>query len=120
MTKVLIADDDPVMLKLLEFNLNRSGYQVLTCREGLSVMPTALQDKPDVAIFDLLLPGCSGLELIESFKSHEELRDVPIIVVTGQGRDSTKEQLLEAGASTVFTKPFSPTLLMKRIAELIA
>ena len=119
MSNILIADDDPVMVKLLEFNLKRSGYSVTVCREGLSVMPRALDHRPVLAIFDLMLPGRSGLELIHDFKESDDLSDIPIIVVTGQGKGSTKQELLGAGASTVFTKPFSPTILINRIHELL-
>lgn len=119
MKTILIADDDPVMVKLLEFNLKRAGYAVEICREGLSVMPKAQDAKPDLAIFDLMLPGRSGLELINDFKAAEEMAGIPIIVVTGQGKGSTRDELLEAGANKVFTKPFSPTILMNSIEELL-
>lgn len=119
MKTILIADDDPVMVKLLEFNLKRANYRVVICREGLSVMPMAEEAQPDLVIFDLMLPGRSGLELIVDFKASPELATIPIIVVTGQGRGSTKDELLAAGADTVFTKPFSPTILMNNIGELM-
>jgi two-component system alkaline phosphatase synthesis response regulator PhoP len=119
MTKLLIADDDPVMVKLLEFNLRRGGFTLVQCREGLSVVTQAREHKPSLAIFDYMLPGRSGLELIQDFRSDPELEHTPIIVVTGQGKGSTKDELLAAGANEVFTKPFSPTLLLNRINELI-
>jgi DNA-binding response OmpR family regulator len=120
MKTILIADDDPVMVKLLEFNLKRAGHRVEICREGLSVVAKACDVRPDLAIFDLMLPGRSGLELIVDFKGDGELAEIPIIVVTGQGKGSTRHELLKAGASTVFTKPFSPTILINRISELLS
>ncbi|MEM9226555.1 MAG: response regulator [Verrucomicrobiota bacterium] len=119
MKTILVADDDPVMIKLLELNLKRSGFRVEICREGLSVVPMALESLPALAVIDLMLPGKSGLELIEAFQEEPALAKTPIIVVTGQGKGSTREQLLAAGARTVFTKPFSPTLLITRIRELL-
>ena len=119
MKTILIADDDPVMVKLLEFNLKRAGYRVEICREGLSVAAKAHDVSPNLAIFDLMLPGRSGLELIKDFKDHDELVTIPIIVVTGQGKGSTRHELLDAGANTVFTKPFSPTILINSISELL-
>lgn len=115
---VLIADDDPVMIKLLEFNLVRAGYDTVACREGNSVLSSALEIRPEVAIIDLMLPGRTGLELIGDFRRHGKLAGVPIIVVTAQGRGSTKEELLAAGADSVFTKPFSPSLLLAKVEEL--
>lgn len=116
--KILIADDDPVQVKLLEFNLKKFGYEIITCREGLCVQPRALEEGPDLAILDLMLPGKSGLELIRDFKNDSQLSELPIIVITGQGKDSTKDELLASGADCVFTKPFSPKVLIAKINEL--
>lgn len=120
MAKILIADDDPVMVKLFEFSFRKAGHELIVCREGMSVPERARAESPDVAIFDLMLPGLSGLELIRLFKGEDGLRDIPILVVTGQGRDSTRDELQEAGAASVFTKPFSPSVLLARIEELNA
>lgn len=120
MHTILIADDDPVMIKLLEFSLRRQGYAVLICHDGLSVQSRARQTPPDLAIFDLMLPGLSGQQLIRDFQADPELRRIPIIVVTGQGGDRPLDSLIKDGAVEVFTKPFSPSLLMSRIASIIA
>lgn len=119
MIKILIADDDPVMVKLFEFNLRKHGFELVVCREGRSVVTKALADGPQIAIFDYMLPGRSGLELIQDFRANEALKQLPIIVVTGQGKGSTRQELLDAGADAVFTKPFSPTVLVARIRELL-
>lgn len=119
MSKILIADDDPVMLKLFEFNLKKQGFKVAACSEGNSVPVKARADIPDLAILDYLLPGKSGLELIQEFKADPDLSQIPILVVTGQGKGSTKEELLAAGAEKVFTKPFSPTMLINEVKSLL-
>ena len=119
MSKILIADDDPVMVKLFEFNLKRKGFELVLCREGHSVAAQAKATQPQLAIFDYMLPGRSGLELIQDFRRDEALQHLPIIVVTGQGKGSTRQDLLAAGANEVFTKPFSPTVLLARIRELL-
>jgi len=112
---ILVADDDPVMLRLLQLNLGKAGFNVVSCNEGLSVLETALSTKPSVALLDYLLPGRTGLELIKDFKGNPSLGSVPIIVVTGQGKGSTRNELIAAGAVEVFTKPFSPSLLIETI-----
>lgn len=117
--KILIADDDPVMVKLFEFSLGRAGHELIICREGSCVVERALDTEPQVAIFDLMLPGCSGQELIRLFQDDNKLRKIPIIVVTGQGKDSTQSSLIEDGARHVFTKPFSPSTLLTKIGELV-
>ena len=119
MKNVLIAEDDAVMVRLLEYTLKKSGFNTIICRDGSSVFSRISARKPDLGIFDLMLPGKSGLELIREFKADSELARVPLIVVTGQGKGSTKDELLAAGAVSVFTKPFSPTALMARVNELL-
>ncbi len=120
MKTILVADDDPVMVKLFEYNFARAGYRVVVCREGLCVREKTLESKPDLAILDVMLPGRTGLELIRDFKSDPALCNIPVVVVTSQGKGSTQEELLSAGAANVFTKPFSPTILIARIQQLLA
>lgn len=119
MKKILIADDDPVMIKLFEFSLKRAGYELVVCREGLSVVERAHETLPQAAIFDLMLPGRSGQELIRAFQADAVLKGIPIIVVTGQGKESTEGTLLSDGARYVFTKPFSPSVLVSTLGELV-
>lgn len=119
MTTILIADDDPLMIRLLEFNLKRLSCRLLVCREGLGAEQLLKVEKPDLAIIDVMLPGKSGLELIEFVRSEPEIASMPLIVVTGHGEHQVHEQLLEAGANHVFTKPFAPSLLQSTVQELL-
>lgn len=119
MKKILIAEDDPVMSKLFEFNLKRAGYLVISCADGESVLETVKDNRPDLALFDLNLPGISGLELSEHFQADESLASIPRIVVTAQGKDSVFEDLYASGIRKVFTKPFSPSTLTEAIEELL-
>ena len=119
MTRILIADDDPVMVRLIEFSLSRSGYDLTIVREGLSVTDKARASRPDLMLLDLNLPGKSGYQLVQEFSEDAELSDIPIIVITGQGRERREEELIKAGANCVFTKPFSPKILTKRIEDIL-
>jgi len=119
MKTILIADDDPMMVKLLEFNLRRAGYAIAICREGLSVCDKARSEHPDLAILDVMLPGRTGLELLRDFKGDGGLAGIPVLIVTSEGKGSTQDELLAAGALQVYTKPFSPTLLMERVRQLL-
>lgn len=119
MKTILIADDDPMMVKLLEFNLRRSGYATVICRDGLSVCEKARASKPDLAILDVMMPGRTGLELISDFKADQALATLPVLVVTSEGKSSTEASLLAAGALNVYTKPFSPTMLLDRVRQLL-
>ncbi|OIO60216.1 MAG: hypothetical protein COZ46_07745 [Verrucomicrobia bacterium CG_4_10_14_3_um_filter_43_23] len=120
MDKILIADDDPFMEKLLEFTLKKAGFGIIACREGNSVIQRILDEKPVLIILDLMLPGRSGLELIGDIRANQSIARLPVIFVTGQGKESTRNQLTQAGASAVYTKPFSPTALIAMIKKLLA
>lgn len=119
MKTILIADDDPLMIRLLEYNLKRADFRLIICREGLGAEHLLKVERPDLAIIDVMLPGKDGLELIQSVRGDEDLKDMPLIVVTGHGEHRVHEQLKEAGANRVFTKPFSPSLLQSTVQELL-
>lgn len=117
MPTILIADDDNVMLKLYELHLKKLGYTLIFCQEGTSVIDQFEKHPLALAILDYLLPGKNGLELIKIIR--ETNKTLPLIIITAQGRQTLKEELLTAGANAVFTKPFSPSALIKTIEELI-
>ncbi|WP_309399234.1 response regulator [Cerasicoccus maritimus] len=119
MSTILIADDDPLMIRLLEFNLKRIKCKLIVCREGLGAEQLLKTERPDMAIIDVMLPGKSGLELIQFVRSEPKLASMPLIVVTGHGETQVHEELLAAGANRVFTKPFAPSLLQSAVQELL-
>ncbi len=119
MKSILIADDDPMMVKLIEFNLRRAGYQVLVCREGLSVCDKVRASRPALVILDVMIRGRTGLELLRACTTANGLTALPVLIVTSEGQSSTEADLLAAGALNVFTKPFSPTMLLDRIRQLL-
>lgn len=119
MKRILIAEDDPVMSKLIEFNLKREGFDVTVCRDGPAVLRAARENCPDLALLDLNLPGMTGLQLSLAFEEDDLLKKVPRMVVTAQGKDAVFDDLYAAGVKKVFTKPFSPSALAEAIrAEL--
>jgi DNA-binding response OmpR family regulator len=119
MKKILIADDDPMMVKLLEFNLHRAGYTVVVCREGATVLARTREEHPDLVILDMMLPGRTGLELVGDIKADPVLAALPVLIVTSEGKNSILDGLLAAGAANVYTKPFSPTMLIDRVRHLL-
>lgn len=107
------------MAKLLEFNLHREGFDLMLCWDGSTVVDRVRDWKPDLAIFDFNLPGKTGIELSHHFRQDDALRDVPIIIITGQGKELAREDLLAAGVNEIFTKPYSPTVLVETIRKLL-
>ncbi len=119
MKNVLVVDDDSVMLRLYEFHLKRNGYNPILFSDGQEVLAKAALLDIDLAILDYLLPGRSGLEIIQAFKRNPRLSSIPCIVISGQGNIKLSEELRENGADTVFSKPFSPVLLIRKVNELL-
>jgi len=118
MKRILIADDDRVMVRLYQLHLRRQGHSLNIFENGEEVLEVLDSLHFDLAILDYMLPGVSGLELIQKIRSMPSKRHCPIIVITGQGRASLKGELTDAGANVVFTKPFSPVQLIKTIESL--
>ncbi len=119
MKTILIADDDVVMLKLYELNLKKAGFRTLSCKDGLSVLPLLQTENPSLAILDYQLPGKTGLELIQACRADKKWKELPLVVITAQGKESIRNELMCAGANVVFTKPFSPSRLIKTIEALL-
>ena len=110
--KVLIVDDDEVMVSLLQGFLAHAGYEVIAARGGAEAIATA-QDTPLVAIVvDVMMPAVSGLEVLRRLKSDQATVKVPVVVITANDHPATKEEALLAGAAAFLTKPFSPMKLL--------
>jgi len=117
--RILVAEDERTTMRLFQFQLERSGFEMMPFSSGTEVVDKARQTPPDLAILDYNLPGRTGLELIEAFKDDDSLARVPIVVVTGYRDPALHERLLKAGANEVISKPFSPVGLTERINELL-
>jgi DNA-binding response OmpR family regulator len=112
---ILIIEDDPDIVELLQYNLEREGYAVLTSRNGEFGLGDAIASPPGLILLDLMLPGMNGLEVCRKLKEREETRDVPIIMLTAKSEEADVVAGLELGADDYVTKPFSPRELLARI-----
>jgi len=114
--KVLIAEDDGVSRHLLEATLQRRGYEVVSCLDGLEAL-AALQrdDAPQLAILDWMMPGMEGLEVCRRVREEESSRLIYIVMLTAKGRREDIVAGLEAGADDYVTKPFDQHELIARL-----
>lgn len=113
--KLLIADDDPQMLRALRITLSAHGYDVTTASDGSAALDAAIRIHPDLVVIDLGMPGLTGLEVIEALRGWTE---VPILVVSGRSESWDKVEALDAGADDYVTKPFSADELLARLRAL--
>jgi DNA-binding response OmpR family regulator len=114
---VLIADDDADILALVRVRLERSGFTVISAHNGTEALALASSRNPDVAIFDVSMPGLSGVEVTKRLRETDI--DVPVILLTARALDSDVEAGALAGADAYLTKPFSPQELEVRVRALI-
>ena len=112
---ILAIDDEKDILKLIQYNLEREGYQVLTAKNGEEGLETARAKKPDLVVLDLMMPGIDGLEVCKILRSNKDTRAIPIIMLTAKSSEIDQIVGLELGASDYITKPFSVKVLSARV-----
>ena len=115
--KILVAEDEPLMLMAIEGKLKNEGYEVIGVSDGREALKAVELSQPDLIITDILMPYTSGLELISIIKSSG--RNIPIIVLSGLGEEETVMEAFKLGADDFLTKPFNPTELSVRVKRLI-
>ena len=116
---VLVVDDDPVIVKLLQVNFEMEGYTVITAGDGEEGLTRARADHPDIVLSDVMMPKMNGLQMAEQLKADAGTRGIPIILL------SAKAQAADVDAGREFaddyvTKPFDPLELLDRVARLLA
>jgi len=113
--KILIADDDPQILRALRITLAARGYDVVTASDGREALRLAADAHPDIIVLDLGMPGLTGIQVIEGVRGWST---VPILVVSGRSDSLDKVDALDAGADDYVTKPFAADELLARIRAL--
>jgi DNA-binding response OmpR family regulator len=116
---ILIVEDDPDILELLQYNLRRDGFRTLVARTGEDGIRLATAEQPDLILLDLMLPGVQGLEVCRILSQRPRTRSTPIIVVSAKGEESDVVLGLERGADDYVTKPFRHAELLARIRAVL-
>jgi two-component system phosphate regulon response regulator PhoB len=116
---ILVVDDEEDIRELVQLNLDREGYRVLTCETGEQAMAVARSKTPDLIVLDLMLPGIDGLEVCKRLKADSALQQIPVVMLTAKGEESDIVAGLELGADDYITKPFSGKVLVARVRRLL-
>ncbi|MBW1768367.1 MAG: Flp pilus assembly complex ATPase component TadA, partial [Deltaproteobacteria bacterium] len=117
--KILVADDNEIILKVLRNILESENYLIVTAQNGLEALKLTLQEKPDLIITDFLMPQMNGITFIKKLKSQLNTRYIPIIMLTAKDEVDSEVEGIEAGADDYLTKPVSPKRLLTRINRLL-
>ncbi|MGU9958365.1 MAG: response regulator transcription factor [Arenicellales bacterium WSBS_2016_MAG_OTU3] len=116
--KILVAEDEPYITESLSFVLNHAGYQVLTESDGAEVVKKIRRLRPDVVILDLMLPNKNGFEILKQLKSDDELKQIPVMVLTAKGQHEDRTTTGQLGADAFITKPFSNREVLASVNQL--
>lgn len=119
MSKVIVIDDEPFILMMIEDKLKKAKIDVLTLRESRNALEVIRKERPDLVILDWMMPELSGIELCKSIKNDPDMSGIPIFMLTAKGQDSDEQLGLQCGVTRYITKPFSPKSLLELIQETI-
>lgn len=115
--KILIAEDDEIILKIIEFRLKKDGHEVIITKDGRDALIKIKELQPDLVISDIMMPYTSGLEIVSELKTKYG-KKIPIIILSSMGQEDVVLEAFKLGADDFITKPFSPNELTMRINRL--
>ena len=116
---ILIVDDEQDLLDMIEYNLRQQDYDVLTADNGQLGIQIAKENKPNLVLLDVMMPGMDGIEVCDRMKEDTDLRQIPIIFLTARGDEKTEIEGLNKGADDYITKPISTSKLLSRIKAVL-
>ena len=119
MHRVLVIDDEADVRLLYRVNLRHAGFEVLEADDGERGIAAALEHLPDVVVLDLMMPRVDGFDVLRALRSHEDAREMPVLVLTADSRSDHHRRCYELGADDVMTKPFLPDALMRGVSRML-
>ncbi|MFN4200830.1 MAG: response regulator [Fervidobacterium gondwanense] len=117
--RVLVVDDSDVLRKITVFNLKKIGFDVEEAIDGIDGLEKMKTWQPDVVILDIMMPRMDGFTVLKEMRRDENIKDIPVIVLTAKGGQDDEQIALSLGAKKVLTKPFSPTQLIEEVRSLV-
>jgi two-component system alkaline phosphatase synthesis response regulator PhoP len=119
--KILVVDDEPNIVKLVESRLKASGYDVVTAKDGQDALAKAKQTKPDLILLDIMMPGMNGQETLKELKKDASVSSIPVIMLTAkQETDDIVKSIVNGGAVDYIVKPFIATDFLKKINTVLS
>lgn len=115
--KVLVIDDEPYILELLEYNLKKEGYEVETAKDGIEGVKRAIRFKPDLILLDIMMPNIDGVETCRQIREVPDLSNTYILFLTARSEEYSEVAAFSTGADDYIVKPVKPRALMSRIAS---
>jgi two-component system phosphate regulon response regulator PhoB len=117
--RILVVDDEPDITALVAYHLAKEGYRVTTAGTGADALRSAREERPDLVVLDLMLPGHSGFEVLAELRRRDETRDVGVLLLTARKDEPDRIKGLTLGADDYLSKPFSPKELVLRVGAIL-
>ncbi|MGB0357326.1 MAG: response regulator transcription factor [Flavobacteriaceae bacterium] len=118
-TRILLVDDEPDILEILEYNLSSEGYQVEKARNGVQALKKAIEWNPHLVLLDVMMPEMDGIETCEKLRKKSTASNLAIVFLTARSEDYSQVAGLEAGADDYITKPIKPKVLISKIKAIL-
>ncbi len=119
MKKALVVDDNPDMLKVLEFQMEVMGFSVITANNGKEGVKKAMEEVPNLILMDIMMPVMDGRDATRMIRSNAETQNIPMLVSTALANNSVLESCSEAGCNAYITKPFTFKELQKKVQDFV-
>ncbi len=110
--KILAVDDEKHIVRLVQVNLERQGYEVVTAFDGKEALEKVESERPDLVVLDVMMPYMDGFEVLKNLKKNPETRDIPVIMLTAKAQDADVFRGWQSGVDCYLTKPFNPMELI--------
>ncbi len=119
MKKALIVEDHPDLLEILTCQLEVMGYSVITAKQGKEAVTKAIEEKPQLILMDIMMPGMDGREATHRIRSNQETKDIPILAITALPKESQLRECIKAGCNDYILKPFNCKDLREKIQAVL-
>jgi DNA-binding response OmpR family regulator len=119
MPRILAVDDEPNIVRLIQVNLERHGYQVETANNGAQALAKIRENRPDLLVSDVMMPEMDGFELLSTIRRDPSLSDLPVIMLTAKAQDANVMEGYSRGADMYLTKPFNPAELLQFVKRIL-
>ena len=118
--KILICDDDPLLLRLMEYRLEAKGYKVIKAADGAEALSAITAERPNIVVLDAMMPKSGGFEVLAKIKEDPSLAATPVLMLTALKGEKDIVSALQKGADDYLVKPFIPDELIARLSRLLA
>ena len=119
MARIFVIDDDPELLMMVGMILSRADHETKLDSDAVKGTQKVIEEKPDLLILDLMMPHKSGFEVCRELREHDDLSDLPILILTARTQEADRQAAFEAGANDYLTKPITSRQLIKRVDNLL-